>query len=463
MNGIGIVEWLDNQTEYPLKNAGYLGGLFSDASFIMYDNFIPVLNTINVTITSLIINITFDDGSSTFTIPITNISEGASYRFYLNNRSYGVVVFGRLINDILANVYGTSISAGVSFDPSVVRSINSVNGVYSINGLSGDVTIDFDDNISMTGTRLDAVSLPSNLEIFKTDIGSVYLYTNSQNLAEMNLSTNELTYLNALDKDYSIIYNFNGNWLGVVVTSSASTIFDLTSIPSAPVTGLTNIPGIITALSSDNAGNLWALVGNSLVQLSNTGIYSVGTPISIGLTGSSGMSCFDDYFIVYLPGPKDYSTNSTYYSNLLYKVTVSAGVATTMPLGLLNDPVLGNKLPWLISMFVLNGNLYGASISGVSGNIYQIDPVNATVINAGTVTGNSISGDFISAFLGGPSITINNVVALKTINSITPSGSQINLLGSSTVNVTQSSGDTITIGLPVATQYLNVKRTTTYE
>ena len=58
---IGITQWQNNDTEYPLKLAGKVSGIFCDASFVVFDGVIPVLNSVSVNTTQLTLNITFDD------------------------------------------------------------------------------------------------------------------------------------------------------------------------------------------------------------------------------------------------------------------------------------------------------------------------------------------------------------------------------------------------------------------
>src|ERR1022692_4708962 len=96
---IGNIQWLDSIVEFPLKNAGNLGGLFSDASFITYDNFVPALTNISISGDNLLLTFKFDDGVQSFSCPISSAIEYNTFRIKNANRSYGTVVFGRLISD----------------------------------------------------------------------------------------------------------------------------------------------------------------------------------------------------------------------------------------------------------------------------------------------------------------------------------------------------------------------------
>src|ERR1039457_403054 len=97
---IGICQWQDHHTEYPLKNAGKIGGVFSDASFVMYDGFVPSLLNINAAEPSLSLAFQLDDGVQVFTSAASGIVEGSILKLKSNGRTYGTVVFGSGIADI---------------------------------------------------------------------------------------------------------------------------------------------------------------------------------------------------------------------------------------------------------------------------------------------------------------------------------------------------------------------------
>ena len=261
MNGIGVTQWQNNETEYPLKGAGNLSGIFCDATFVSYNNFIPVLTGIAIIGANLSLSFNFDNGSNTFNCPISSATCGASLKLSDGERTYGTVVFGRLIQDIAASVYGSSIVTNIPFDPITVRTINTSNGVYSINGLTSDVTIALDANMTFNGSSFNAVSIPSNLNVVYTTGNNLYLYTSNYKLLELDLATSSITDLVKLDLPYTGIVNTGTELLGAY-SATVTNLYNLATIPATTAASnivVGNAGSNILGFAIDNSSNIWAL------------------------------------------------------------------------------------------------------------------------------------------------------------------------------------------------------------
>lgn len=144
-NRIGILEWSNEHsvTSYPLSKAMKPLDFIVDASFVQFDGFIPVLKTVVVTRTQLILTITTDAGDVKVTInkPATSTFPGTSVSLESGNRYLGVLVFGQGLADIFTQHLDATLKVNIPFLSSVVRGINSSSGVYSIAGYSGDVDV----------------------------------------------------------------------------------------------------------------------------------------------------------------------------------------------------------------------------------------------------------------------------------------------------------------------------------
>ena len=468
MNGIGITEWQNNETEFPLVGAGQLSGLFCDASFVSYDSFIPVLTNVTVSETQVILSIQMDDGLQQFAFPIENIKPGFGTRLRSTTRSYGSVVFGRLSEDLVAGTLGSSIASNCRFDSSTVRAIDSTNGIYSVAGLGGAVSILLDGNFMYDTGVLSAVSLPNSLEVLQTSANQNYVL--SANRVLQKVDNSGLMDLTVMDRAYYQIITHGGHLIGAAIQNGVTSLYDLATQPS--IRKLTGIAATIKAFAVDGSGHLIALIGDKLFNLGDYPYsYNSTTGISTGVTNPVGMTFINGVYLVYTNGMRDYSVGGTVYlSNFVYSVVVSGSSATSTFLGLLVDPSIDNSVnftanqhvPWLNGMYIFGTQVYGWS--AVNGNyvLFNIDPnsLNVTTINSCQY---SSAVSQIAGFVGGPSITLNSVAPLKTINSLSPVHNQINLMGSDTVSINPSATDTIKVSLAVNDAQLNVFRSKNYE
>ena len=477
MQGIGITNWQNiNNTEYPLVNAGGLNGVFCDASFISYDNFVPTLNTITITETELILNILMDDGAYDFAYALSTLSEGVSVRLRTINRSYGCLVFGQLISDIIAKKYSNIITLNAAFNNNTVRTITSTNGVYSINGLLGNVSIAFDNNLIYNTSSyfgyptISAASLPTNLQTLELSANQAYLFNSSQELILANTVNNTLSPQTTLDKVYDIIYDESSHLIGVLNEYNKATIYVLSSIPATPL--LTNITGNITGITTDNASNLWVLINNSLYNYGHYPYTVNNTGIDTGITNTLGLTYLNSTFYTFTNGPQDYSTlpSIVYFSSFIYTVTVSGLTATSTLLGPLVDPTINNSIhytanqhvPWLGGIFIYNNALYGWNMYSTSFNIYNIN-TNTLYITPYFQSTYNLSNNINTVFIGGPTITLNSIIPLKTINGVSPYNNQITITGDAVMSIAQTTGNTLTLNIPIKDSNLNVARSVVYE
>jgi hypothetical protein len=461
----GITEWLDHNTDYPLKSPGKFGGVFSDASFLCFDNFIPVLNTITKVGLQLEINITFDDGNQIFTCNIEDITQGSPLRLRTATRNYGVVVFGRLIDDVKSGVFGETIVVNSRFEEVCVRSIDTSLGVYSLNNLHNNVSITLDDNLWYSSDTLNAVSVPSNLERLTTKSAGVYISTSTLQLIEVY--SGEATNVFKLDKVYAAICNNNGNIIGLAKTGSSSALYDLQVVPGIKL--VDNISYTVTCLINDDSGNLWGLSGGNLL---NFGQYPyTSTPIvkNTGLTNIKAITYINDAFLACVDGNTDFANPTKKFSSMFYRLDVSGGSVVKTVAGIMNNPSLntlsdpkgGEHMPW-IKLLTNNGNvLYGVTNSGI---VYIIDAATLVAEQYTQLPTTANIGSPISIFNGGVTFTSDQVIPLKTINGVVVDDiNQITISGSETIVVNEQNNDTIVFSLPVPDQSLNVRRTKQYE
>lgn len=144
MLSIGILDWLDEngEGEYPLsKNIG-LKGMIVDASFLQFDNFVPVLNSIKIFNSYIRFNIKFDVITLDINLYKAGFEPGSTFaRIYYKNRYLGVLVFGYGVNTAFAEKVGEMFTINTKFVPTTVTSINRSAGLFSLDGLYGALTI----------------------------------------------------------------------------------------------------------------------------------------------------------------------------------------------------------------------------------------------------------------------------------------------------------------------------------
>ena len=490
MNGIGITEWQNNQTDYPLKSAGKLSGIFCDASFVQFDGFIPILNSVSIVSDKLQMVFTMDDGTQTFEPLIADISQGYKYRLRSNNRYYGVVVFGRSIDSIISGVYGASITAGYRFESCTVRSIDSTNGVYSLQGNYGDVSITFDKNIRYGYTDkyvFDAISVPNNLDVVQTSASSLYSFSNSNKVSALDFGTGTSTSLTSLITGCNILYNHDSRLLGF--DNTAKSLYILNNIPGIKL--FVTQPNVdIKAMAADNLGKLWlgANINKSAALIwvgtwvPSDGNYSqdngpsngiinkfqirdeANALVDISLSNLNSIVYVNNQFIISVDGDYDY-VSSLYYSSKFYVINefnFANSSCVVAALGILRSP--SSHLPQIKGLLSFNNSLIGWIINNTNNVVYyNINTSNLRANMLHTYIHDSVIGNILSVFVGGPAIALNSVTPLKTINGMTPINNHVYIKGNDAVNITQSANDTLTLSLTISDQNLNVRRTTQYE
>jgi hypothetical protein len=121
---------------FPFSDPFTIQDLFVDASFIQFDNFIPVLKSVYIGYDTISVTMLFDCGE------ITEISGTTpnQIRFFQNTRYLGCLTLGAAANSIFTNFTGQIITTDLPVLPMTVRSIPSKDAVYTLDGLYGDVT-----------------------------------------------------------------------------------------------------------------------------------------------------------------------------------------------------------------------------------------------------------------------------------------------------------------------------------
>lgn len=144
------LEW-ENQngvSSYPFLIDAPLNNIVVDASFIQFENFIPILNYVQVSAASLTFNIIYDTGISNFTLTQSDYNSGLNFiRLFASTRYIGRLVFGPGVNTLWNNYVGQQINFNLPFVSTTVRGISNTCGVFSISGLYG--------GIEFTRTTLD--------------------------------------------------------------------------------------------------------------------------------------------------------------------------------------------------------------------------------------------------------------------------------------------------------------------
>lgn len=140
----GILPWLNENAKGPYPLSGDIGvrDLIVDASFIQYNNFIPVLKKLVVDSVGITFTIQFDKEIITFVKLAEGSDVGDSIRLYGSEGRYlGVVVFGAGVASSVINKAGLVVSTGIPFEACTVLSISKNSGVHSIESLFGDLSV----------------------------------------------------------------------------------------------------------------------------------------------------------------------------------------------------------------------------------------------------------------------------------------------------------------------------------
>ena len=479
MTGQGITEYRRYDSSYPLMDSS-LVGLFGDAVFVLFDTETPLLQTITITDT-LVFTMQFDGVNSiTFSFDPGICLQDTTLTLRANNRYYGSLVVGPLIEQIASGSLGQLITVNCQFSDNTVRTINSKNGVYGIENLSGTVTVSTSDDMPFTTSpinAINAISLPNKLQTLTTSAQDLYVW-DSSNQAMIKLG--DTTFTNIVDPTKITGYIANSAVAGisaVVATIDGSGNPMLTGLIYGPnTTAIYNCsvyPWQLLQTVNVTLLDSCALSG-SLYGLTSAGIFNFGVypftgsavyPLKITnarhITGVPALS--GGYFVVTRPGPQDPNTK-TNTSDLFYQVTVSGGSTTATPCGILTY-ASNFHLPTTTALTVstsIPGTLQLLAVCGE--NVYGV-ALDDQYINAGITTlysGLGASYPKLSLVEGGWRIIFAPITPLLTINGQPSTSNNIQLLGDDVVMINRTDVNSLTLAVTINDAVLNVTRQTYY-
>lgn len=138
-NEYGVLEWTNenSNSSYPLASPFILNDFIVDAVFHQFDGFIPILKTVTVAQQVATLVITTDAGDVTVEVQKPGVVYSPDYWVEIFEpgtplRSLGYLVFGQGLVQLFATYFNTTLRPGIPFLASVVRSVNSAAGVYSV-------------------------------------------------------------------------------------------------------------------------------------------------------------------------------------------------------------------------------------------------------------------------------------------------------------------------------------------
>ena len=169
---------------YPLTKSFGTDDAIVDACFKQFDGFIPILQSIVINQTSVILQILTDAGlqeviaTTPFTPATYNLSDGS--------RWLGKITLDKGITTIWSAFSNTTISMQIPFAATAVKPIASQGGMYSFNGFNGNVSLTTDNQVFFTTTGTDvvfnSVGIPDSItqQIVKTINGISPTYNGIQ-------------------------------------------------------------------------------------------------------------------------------------------------------------------------------------------------------------------------------------------------------------------------------------------
>ena len=144
-NTYGILEWTNEHSlsGYPLTRSFAPNDFIVDASFVQFDGFVPVLKTLLVSQTKIVLTITTDAGDVAVPVskPISSYFPGQTVAVVAGDRQLGYLVFGQGLPAIFSLHLDTLLKLNIPFSPGVVRGVSSRAGVFSITGYDQSVNI----------------------------------------------------------------------------------------------------------------------------------------------------------------------------------------------------------------------------------------------------------------------------------------------------------------------------------
>ena len=134
-------------SSYPFNSDLEVQDFIVDARFVQFDNYVPVLNYIDIEVSKIELSMTFDYGKSSNLIFLkSKYSAGEAYRniriYQPDNRRYlGSIVFGQGAQTLWQEYLGQRIVYNAQFSTDTVRSIPSKDAVYLFDSSYGDITL----------------------------------------------------------------------------------------------------------------------------------------------------------------------------------------------------------------------------------------------------------------------------------------------------------------------------------
>jgi hypothetical protein len=134
-------------SSYPLTEAGDFQDFIVDAKFVQFDNFVPVLNYVQVNNTNIVFTITFDSGQLTTPPFLKSVyALGPAYRslqIYTDSgdRYLGSITLGPGAASLWETSTGRKLLYDLPFAAQTVRSIPSADAVYTLDSNYGDVIL----------------------------------------------------------------------------------------------------------------------------------------------------------------------------------------------------------------------------------------------------------------------------------------------------------------------------------
>ncbi len=217
---IGITPWR-NETgrfSYPLiSDILPDANIITDAYWVQFDSFVPVLKTIVVAATTITFNITTDSGDAAFVLEVPVEIERMDMYEPSYGRLIGRLTLGEGISNFHTNYIGKTIKVNTAFVASTVHGIPYNSGVFSIEGITGDVVFESDGNQFFTneaqGVVFDAMNIPTCLDV------QPLMTINGLSAPSITLVTND-------------VINWIPNGNGIKLELSAGSMFNTSVHPS---------------------------------------------------------------------------------------------------------------------------------------------------------------------------------------------------------------------------------------
>ena len=450
MNGIGITEWYDSNDTQPFPFVSLAGNpkYLKDASFVTFDGFVPVLKSIFADSDSITLTFTFDNGDLSWTIPDNQVLPYSKQTLRVDNRGYGTIVLAPELVEFYHNRKGVTVTVNLTFEPACTTSIPSKSGLFSLQGLTGSVSLNGDGNqffnVSGNTVTWNAVSIPTSGTTTVLTPGNAYVYTSTGALLTINLTTGALIKLAQYNSLYSKLIAVGNGLYGIEAASTGFQDITGTSVSSRP-----SVSGSVYITGYDNLTREYDISTVPPTLLTVVGGGSITTP-SVSI----------DAGILYASPT---NANSTVLQLAVLDNTHTS-VVSTSPRGVFT--LDGNTTPGLVQdLFGGNQEVYGVMNTSTRSILFQLDPILGLATSIYNQPIDPELGTFVSGTVGSNvTVAVNQVVALKTINGQTPVDNLLSLVSdpNSILSITNGSPDVLTFSLRPSISDTVIKPTTTY-